>query len=111
MPNIIIDNGTGFWKSGFSCEKVPRSIILESVGYQKYGSGRVGFLKKEFFVGSDVEPIKGVLKINNPISNGVVNNWEDMEKIWNYIFNDKLKVKPEEYNAMITETPLNLIRK
>ena len=106
-PNIIIDNGTGFCKSGFSGEKVPRSIIPACVGYQKYGSGRVGFLKKEFFVGSDVEPIKGVLKINNPISNGVVNNWEDMEKIWNYIFNDELKVKPEEYNVMLTETPLN----
>ena len=105
--HIIIDNGTGYCKSGFSGEKEPRSIIPACVGYQKYGSGRVGFSKKEFFVGPDVEPIKGVLKINNPLNNGVVNNWDDMEKIWRYIFIDELKIKPEEHNVLLTETPMD----
>ena len=37
---------------------------------------------KKFFFGSDAEAIKGVLNINNPIENGVVNNWEDIKILW-----------------------------
>ena len=105
--HIIIDNGTGFCKAGFSGDKLPKIIIPSYVGYPKYASGRVGVDKKQFFVGSEAEVIKGVLNINNPIENGVVNNWDDIEKIWKYIFTNELKVDPVEYNIMLTETPLN----
>lgn len=64
---------------------------------------------KIFFFGSNVEPIKEVLKINNPILNGVVNNWEDMEKIWNYIFNDELKFNQEEYNRIDSDAKNKLV--
>lgn len=105
--NIVIDNGTGFCKAGFSGEKQPKIIIPSLVGYPKYASGRVGVDKKQFFVGSEAEAIKGVLNINNPIENGVVNNWDDIEKIWKFIFTNGLKIDPVEYNIMLTETPMN----
>ena len=105
--HIVIDNGTGFCKAGFSGEKIPKIIIPSLVGYPKYASGRVGVDKKQFFVGSEAEAIKGVLNINNPIENGVVNNWDDIEKIWKFIFSNGLKVDPVEYNIMLTETPMN----
>ena len=105
--HIVIDNGTGFCKAGFSGEKIPKIIIPSLVGYPKYASGRVGVDKKQFFVGSEAEAIKGVLNINNPIEHGVVNNWDDIEKIWKFIFSNGLKVDPVEYNIMLTETPMN----
>ena len=49
-PNIIIDLGTGYCKSGFSTDEIPSSIISCLVGKPKYASGRVGFDKKKFFV-------------------------------------------------------------
>ena len=106
-PHIIIDNGSGFIKVGFSGERLPKTVISSYVGYQKYASGRVGIDKKQYFVGSEAEAIKGVLNINNPIENGVVNNWDDIENIWKYIFENELKVNPIEYNIMLTETPMN----
>lgn len=106
-PHIIIDNGTGYCKAGLSGEKIPKIVIPACVGYPKYASGRVGIDKKNYFVGSDAEAIKGVLNINNPIENGVVNNWDDIEIIWKYIFTNELKVEPVEYNVMLTETPMN----
>lgn len=27
------------------------------------------------------------------VDNGIVKNWEDMERLWNYTFFDKLKVR------------------
>ena len=67
----------------------------------------VGGDKKGFFVGADAEAKRGVLKINYPIENGIVNNWDDMEKIWGHVFTNELRVSPEEHNVMITEPMLN----
>ena len=106
-PHIIIDTGTGFCKSGFSTEETPSSIISCLVGRPKYASGRVGFDKKKFFIGSEAAAISGVLNINNPISEGVVNNWDDIEKMLGFIFSSELKVDPSEYNVLLTETPMN----
>ena len=106
-PNIIIDNGTGFCKAGLSGEQKPKVEIPACIGYPKYANWRVGTDKKNFFVGSDAEAIKGVLNINNPIENGVVNNWEDIEILWKYIFTNELKVDPVDYNVLLTETPMN----
>ena len=106
-PHIIIDLGTGYCKSGFSTEESPSSIISCLVGRPKYSSGRVGFDKRKFFVGSEAASISGVLNINNPISEGVINNWDDIEKMLGFIFSSELKVDPSEYNILLTETPMN----
>ena len=106
-PNIIIDLGTGYCKSGFSTDEIPSSIISCLVGKPKYASGRVGFDKKKFFVGKEASAISGVLNINNPVSEGVINNWDDIEKLLGYIFSSELKIDPNEYNILLTETPMN----
>ena len=61
------------------------------VGYPKYSScmvGEEGEDKKEFFVGDDAEAKRGVLKLSYPIECGEVNNWDDVEKIMGYTFNN-----------------------
>ena len=123
-PHVIIDNGTGYCKAGLSvdleelkkeAEKqgnkvediLPSSIFPACVGYPKYASAMVGGDKKEFFIGHDALAKKGVLKLNYPIEHGVINNWDDMEKIWGHVFTNELRVAPEEHNVMLTEAPLN----
>ena len=106
-PHIIIDNGTGYCKAGLSGEEGPRAVFPACVGYPKYAAGMVGGDKKEFFVGADAEAKRGVLKLNYPIEHGVVNNWDDMEKIWGHVFTNELRVAPEEHNVMLTEAPMN----
>ena len=106
-PHIIIDNGTGYCKAGLSGEEGPRAVFPACVGYPKYASGMVGGDKKEFCVGADAEAKRGVLKLNYPIEHGVVNNWDDMEKIWGHVFTNELRVAPEEHNVMLTEAPMN----
>ena len=106
-PHIIIDNGTGYCKAGLSGEEGPRAVFPACVGYPKYASGMVGGDKKEFFVGADAEAKRGVLKLNYPIEHGVINNWDDMEKIWGHVFTNELRVDPVEHNVMLTEAPMN----
>ena len=106
-PHIIIDNGTGYCKAGLSGEEGPRAVFPSCVGYPKYYSGMVGGDKKEYFVGADAEAKRKVLKLNHPIDRGIVNNWDDMEKIWGHIFTNELHVVPEEHNVMLTEVIMN----
>ena len=105
--HIIIDNGTAYCKVGIGGEEGPREVFPTCVGYPKYSTGMVGGDKK-FFVGIDAEDKSGVLNLKYPIEKGVVNNWDDMEKIWEHVFTNELRVKPEEHNVLLTEAPLNL---
>ena len=106
-PHIIIDNGAGYCKAGLSGEEGPRSVFPSCIGYPKYASGMVGGDKKEFFVGADAEAKRGVLKLHYPIEHGIVDNWDEMEKIWGHIFTNELRVDPIEHNVMLTEASMN----
>ncbi len=52
------------------------------------------------------EKYKGVIKLSYPIEHGVVKDWNDMEAIYRYIF-EELKVNPKEHPVLLTEAPLN----
>ena len=102
IPHIIIDNGGGYIKAGFSSELEPSSVLPTIVGYGKFGEN-----KKEFYVGREIEILKSFPKLNYPIEHGYINNFDDMEKIWLSVFNDELKVAPEEFNVFLIEALLN----
>lgn len=63
--------------------------------------------QKDFFIGEEALARKGVLKLNYPIEHGIVNDWDDMEKIWHHCFYNELRLDPEEHPVMLTEAPLN----
>ena len=102
IPHIIIDNGGGYIKAGFSSELEPSSVLPTIVGYGKFGEN-----KKEFYVGREIEILKSFPKLNYPIEHGYINNFDDMEKIWLSVLNDELKVAPEEFNVFLIEALLN----
>ena len=107
LPHIIIDNGTGYCKAGLSTDDGPRTVFPSCVGYPKYREALYNQNYRDFFVGYDAINKKAVLKLNYPMEHGVVNNWDDMEKIWGHIFTNELRVAPEEHNVLITDAPLN----
>ena len=102
MPNIIIDNGSGYCKAGFSGEEGPRAVFPAIVGRPKNPGIMVGAEKKDFFVGLQAEEKRGILHLAYPIEHGIVTDWNDMEKIWKYIWKE-LKIIPEEHNMILIE--------
>lgn len=38
------------------------------------------------FVGDDIEDKKEMLSMSYPMKEGIIVNWDDMERIWDYIF-------------------------
>ena len=62
--------------------------------------------QKDSYVGRAAQNRRSMLNLRNPIERGIVTNWDDMEKIWHHIFYNELRVAPEEYPVLFTETPL-----
>ena len=48
----------------------------------------------------------GILNLKYPIERGIVNHWDDMEKVLEHTF-DELRAWPEDHNVMLTEAPKN----
>lgn len=67
----------------------------------------VGYGERDTFVGDAAQSRRGALILKNPLENGIVTNWDDMEKIWQHTFYDELKVSPEEHSVLISDAPLN----
>ena len=104
---LVIDNGSGVVKAGFSGEDAPRSVFPSIVGKPKYDNIMIGMGQKESYIGDEALARRGVLALRHPISHGIVSNWEDMEKIWHHTFYNELRVAPEENPVLLTEAPLN----
>ncbi|KAJ5068201.1 actin-10-related [Anaeramoeba ignava] len=105
--SIVIDNGSGIIKTGFGGEEAPKSIFSTIIGTPKHEEIIKEKQKKKIYIGEEAQKERGFLSLEYPIENGIVKNWENMEKIWNQIFEKELKIKPEEYSVLINEPPLN----
>jgi len=105
---IVIDNGSGVIKAGFSGENAPCCKFPSIIGRPKNErGGLIGMEHKSEYIGDDAMKMKGVLNLKYPIENGIVTDWSDMEKIWDYTFNNALRVDSSEYNVFLTEAPMN----
>lgn len=103
---VVIDNGSGMIKAGVAGEDAPRAYFPSCVGIPKHSTihGNEG---NDFFVGNDAHGKKGVLTLKYPIRNGIVNDKENMTRIWHHCYNSELNLAPSEQPVLLTEAPLN----
>ncbi|KAL9650277.1 hypothetical protein ABK040_014932 [Willaertia magna] len=123
---IIIDNGTHSIKAGISGDDKPRVIIPPLVAkhpkiahYTAIGHDAIAATqkkKKDFNNNDLLTPMgfqnhlsesnnKYTLQLSSPIEKNVIHHFEDMEKIWDYILENKLKLSTELNGVIITENP------
>ncbi len=83
-----------------------RCIFPTLVGRAKHGS-IPGLDQKDVYVGEEAISKRGALSVESPIKNGIVRNWDDMEKVWAHTFANELKTPAEDHPILLTEAPQN----
>lgn len=105
---VVIDNGSGVIKAGFAGDQVPKCHFPNYIGRPKHVRVMAGALEGDVFVGPKAEEHRGLLTIRYPMEHGIVTDWNDMERIWQYIYSkEQLQTYPEEHPVLLTEAPLN----
>jgi actin-related protein 2 len=62
---------------------------------------------KDIMVGDECSKYRAMLETSHPVENGIVKDWPGMKHLWNYTFNEKLKIDPKEHRILLTEPPMN----
>merc|ERR1712070_258201 len=113
-PAVIMDNGTGMMKCGLSGDDAPKVTFASCVGYPKQKAMLQGS-NKDYYVGEEAQQKRGILLLKYPLEHGVIQNWDDMEKIWKHTFDNELRIvlgaedeaEEDVAGVLLTEAPMN----
>jgi len=112
LQPIVVDNGTGSIKMGFAGAEEPAQHFPNFVGRPKLPKIMVtqGLEDQEILIGDRADEHRGLLKLSYPMSHGVVQSdkdWSDIQKIWEYAFNELGVQSTEQHPILLSEPPHN----
>jgi actin-related protein 3 len=108
-PPIVIDNGTGYTKMGYAGNSVPDYIVPTIIANpEKKTNVKVSDTADlEFYIGSDAVDKRLNYTVENILSHGIIDDWDNIEKYWQRCFFQWMRCDPEEHYVLLTEPPLN----
>ncbi len=131
---IVLDNGSGYLKAGYSNQTSPELCIPALVGREilRYGekidlnkiketkkkSEQKKLIKqmikerhlKEIMIGDEIIGFRSLLDLSHPVTEGIITDEEDLFKLWDYTLTQKMGIEdPSEKKIIVTEAPLNPI--
>ena len=98
MPSVVIDNGTGYTKMGFSGNVEPQYIVPTAVATQECFGPKATHKELsdlDFYIGNEAASHASTHTVDHPIRHGLIENWDDMERLWQRCFFDYLRCEPE----------------
>lgn len=106
---VVCDNGTGYVKCGFAGENFPTAVFPNMVGRPTLRFEEAISEQKldDVLVGDACAKLRHQLEVTYPISNGIVQNWDDMNHVWDHMIHNVLKIEPSECKILLTDPPLN----
>lgn len=106
---IVCDNGTGYVKCGFAGQNFPAGVFPCMVGRPTLRFEEAISEQKldDIIVGEACAKLRHQLEVTYPVNNGIVQNWEDMNHVWDHMIYDVLKIEPSECKILLSDPPLN----
>ena len=89
---------------GFAGTQRPNSFPTLT-GYPKHRRVMTG--TKRSFVGSDAMENRGLLRLVHPFRRGIVDDWNEMEKIWKNCF-ELMEAQSDLHPVLLTEAPFTM---
>ena len=111
-PVIVFDNGTGYMKAGLSNKETPMCTIPALIGRPmlRFKQKIENIELKPIMLGDEVSPVRSLLELTYPMEEGIIKNAGDMEILWDYVLQKKLKINKSDFKnrkLLITEAPNN----
>ncbi len=100
---VVIDNGTGYTKMGYAGNLDPDYIFPTAIAeWNKKSNLTVSNKNDEYNYHIGYEALTESRKSTNhslyyPMSNGMVDNWDLMEKFWHKSIYNYMKCDPQEH--------------
>ena len=88
-------------------------IVIPSMIGRKINYGRKKRRKRSSkklkipLIGDEAQEKREACDLNFPIVNGVIDNWDDVQTLWSYLFFTKLDINCEDHPILMTESPFN----
>lgn len=112
--NPVLDGGTGFLKVGYAGQNFPEhqfpSIVGRPILRSEERIDDSNVVIKDIMCGDEAAAARTMLQISYPMENGIVKRWDDMQHLWDYTFNEKLKVDTNGQKILLTEPPMNPLK-
>jgi actin-related protein len=99
-PTIVFDLGSTNIRAGFAGDEFPKTIFPSLVARSRatYGASET------CTVGVNAERKHAYANVNYPIKEGHIENWDDLEKLFEYCFYTKLACNPQEHCILFSES-------
>lgn len=110
---VVCDVGSGVVKAGFAAELEPSLVFPNLVGrlMPQFDSVAAGDPQcaRGLLVGDEALSARATLQHSRPMQSGIVQDWDDMEAVWDHTF-AKLGIAPSEHKVVHTEPAMNPAR-
>lgn len=114
IPNsLVLDLGTANTKVGWAGHGEPTSVFPTVVGRGRHKGAMKNLGLKDSYVGRHAQNLRGILSLNQPIRQGVVENWDDLETLWDYVWDKEVNFggakndnDAGEYHVLVSVPPL-----
>jgi actin-related protein 3 len=99
-----------YTKMGYSGNVEPQYIVPTILATRADEGGvgkRDGVEDLDFYIGDAALSNSTTHQINYPIRHGLIDNWDNMERLWQRCMFEYLRCDPEDHYVVLTEPPLN----
>ena len=113
LTSVVIDNGTGFTKMGYAGNLDPDFVFPTAIADLAKKSNLSVSTKNDeynYYIGDEAIRMHSESPNHSlfyPMQNGIVENWDMMEKYWHQSIYNYLKCDPQEHYFVLTEPPMN----
>jgi actin-related protein len=109
---VVIDNGTGSLKCGFSGEDLPRVVLPTVMGVKEIileanQANDQGGKKYSRVYGEKAINVNAEYDIHYPIKRGIIEDFDSMKYCWQHLLTHKNMYSQKKCDLLVTDSPLN----
>ena len=106
---VVLDLGSSSIKGGFAGDDAPRCLEPSLIGRPSASTEPVmiGTDSTRGYLGDEALCNSYFLNLSSVVERGVVRDWDGFDKLLRHVFNNLLRVSPEECDVLVTEPVLN----